>query len=59
MYFKREAFVETQDLDMFHSFEWFGSGHAAYREIIISNHFARLILEKGWKGVRMKVIELV
>jgi len=59
MYFKREAFVETQDLDMFHSFEWFGSGHAAYREIIISNHFARLILEKGWKGVRMKVIEFV
>ena len=59
MYFDREAFARVEGLDIFHSFEWFGSGHAAYREIIISNRFARLILEKKWKGVRMKVIELV
>ncbi len=59
MYLQREAFKGKEGVDILHSYEWFGSGHAAYREIIISNRFARLILEKGWKGVRMKVIEVV
>jgi len=59
MYLRREAFEGKEGVDILHSYEWFGSGHAAYREIIISNCFARLILEKGWKGVRLKVIEVV
>ena len=59
MYLRREVFEGKEGVDILHSYEWFGSGHAAYREIIISNRFARLILEKGWKGVRLKVIEVV
>jgi len=47
------------DVDIMLSYEWFGSGHAAYREFVASNKLARLIIEKGWKGVSMKVIELI
>jgi len=59
MYFKREAFAESEGIDILHSYEWFGSGHAAYREFLISNKFARFILERGWKGMRLKVVELI
>ena len=47
------------DTDAVQSYEWFGSGRGAYREIFISNRFARLILEQGWRGVRLKPVELV
>ena len=57
MYLQRTALVP--EADILHSHEWFGSGHAAYREILISNRFAQLILDKGWQGVRLKVVELV
>ncbi len=58
MYLKRSAF--NSNIDIIHSYEWFGGGSAAaYREILISNRFARLILANKWKGVRMKVVELV
>jgi hypothetical protein len=46
-------------LDIIQTYEWFGSGHAAYREILVSNRFANLILDRGWKGVSLKVVELV
>lgn len=59
MYFRQGAFEGKEGIDILLSYEWFGSGRAAYREIIISNRLARLILEKSWKGVRMKVIEVV
>ena len=40
--------------------EWFGSGaRLGYREILISNRFARLILERGWRGVALKPVTLV
>jgi len=57
LYFQRQAVVPGVDIML--SYEWFGDGHAAYREIIISNRLARLILEKKWKGVKLKVVELV
>jgi hypothetical protein len=57
MYVKRDALVS--DLDIMQSHEWFGSGHSAYREILVSNKFARLIHDKGWKGVALKVVELI
>lgn len=57
MYLKREAIVPG--VDFLESHEWFGDGHAAYREILVSNKVARLILEKGWQGVALKVVELV
>ncbi len=48
-----------QSVDILKSSEWFGSGHAAYQEIFISNKLARLIIENGWSGVRMKSVNLV
>jgi hypothetical protein len=45
-------------IDIMESTEWFGSGHSAYREIIISNKLAKIILVNNWKGVRMKAIYL-
>lgn len=41
------------------SAEWFGDGHAAYREILVSNRVARLILAKKWQGVKLKPVQIV
>ena len=46
------------DTDVVQTSEWFGSGHAAYREVLISNRFARLVLEEGWRGVALKPVRL-
>lgn len=57
MYVRREAIPEGVDFVRTH--EWFGArSKAAYREILVSNRVARLVLEKGWKGVRFKVVVL-
>jgi hypothetical protein len=58
MRYRREA-VDPK-LDMAATHEWFGAGgKSAYREVLISNRLARLIMEKGWQGIHMKVVELV
>jgi hypothetical protein len=57
MYLKRDALVP--DVDVMQTYEWFGSGHSAYREILVSNRLARIILDEGWKGVALKVVELI
>jgi hypothetical protein len=57
MYLKRDALVS--DVDIMQTHEWFGSGHAAYREILVSNKLVKLIIDKDWKGVALKVVELV
>lgn len=44
-------------LDFMLSREWFGDGQTAYREILISNRMARLILENEWQGVKLKPIK--
>lgn len=57
MYLKRDALLT--DVDIIQSYEWFGSGHAAYREILVSNRIARLVLDRSWRGVALKVVEVV
>ena len=57
MYLKREALLP--DTDFMLTYEWFGFGLLAWREMLVSNRAAKLILDKGWKGVRFKVVELV
>ncbi len=57
MYIKREALLPETDFMLTN--EWFGHGLLAWREILISNRIANFILDKGWKGVRFKVVEVV
>jgi hypothetical protein len=57
MYLKREALLPDTDFMLTH--EWFGHGLLAWREMLVSNRVASLILNKGWGGVRFKVVELV
>jgi hypothetical protein len=57
MYLKREALLPDTDFVLTH--EWFGHGLLAWREMLVSNRVANLILAKGWSGVRFKVVELV
>ncbi len=57
MYLHREA-VQS-DTDFMLTNEWFGFGYISWREILVSNRVATLILDKGWQGVRFKVVELV
>lgn len=57
MIIKRDAI--PSDVDLFQTDEWFGSMHSAYREIIISNKLANLIIDNNWKGVSLKPIETI
>jgi hypothetical protein len=58
MQLKREALPTGTDIVESH--EWFGSeGWYAYKEILVSNRVAGVILDNGWQGVNLKVVELV
>lgn len=57
MNIRRESLPANTDFMLTH--EWFGHGYLAWREILVSNRVARFILDKGWKGVRFKVVDLV
>jgi len=58
MHLRRESLRPDTDIQL--TAEWFGSGgHAGFREILISNALARLILENEWHGVALKPVELV
>lgn len=57
MYLKREALLP--DVDFMLTYEWFGHGLLAWREMLVSNRVASFILAKGWSGVRFKVVEMV
>jgi hypothetical protein len=57
MTIKKDSIPDNSDFVLSH--EWFGSGLIAFRELFVSNRIARLILEKGWLGVRFKVVELI
>jgi len=57
MYLDRGALLPDTDFMLTH--EWFGHGLLAWREILVSNRVASLILDKGWGGVRFKVVEVV
>jgi hypothetical protein len=58
MRYRRDAI--PQNVDIMETAEWFGAGsRKAYKEVLISNRMTRLILDAGWKGIMMKVVELV
>jgi hypothetical protein len=57
MHLERDALHFDTDAQL--TYEWFGSGgHTGFREILISNRLARLILEQRWRGVALKPIEI-
>jgi hypothetical protein len=56
-YLERDALLP--DVDLVQTYEWFGDGHSAHREILASNKLARLVIDKGWRGVTFKVVELI
>lgn len=47
------------DVDFQMTNEWFGSGRAARREILISRRVVELILEKKWKGADLSPVQIV
>jgi|WetSurMetagenome_2_1015567.scaffolds.fasta_scaffold206371_2 hypothetical protein len=57
MRLKKEAI--NPNVDFILTNEWFGSGYIAYREILVSNRVANLFLDKGYLGVRFKVVEII
>jgi len=58
MRFRRDAL--PRDVDFVQTWEWFGAGsRSGHREILISQRVARLIVEQGWRGVRLKPLGLV
>lgn len=57
MKLRREALLPDTDFMLTH--EWFGHGLLAWREMIVSNRFAQLVLDNNWEGIRFKVVELV
>jgi hypothetical protein len=57
MYLKREVLLPDTDFMLTH--EWFGHGLLAWREMLVSKRVANFVLDKGWGGVRFKVVELV
>ena len=57
MNFQRSAL--SPNIDTIQTYEWFGHGHNAFREILVSNRLAKVILKNDWQGVRLKLVELV
>jgi hypothetical protein len=47
------------DVDFQMTNEWFGSGRAARREILVSRRVVQLILTKKWKGAQLSPIQTV
>lgn len=47
------------DVDFQMTNEWFGSGRAARREILVSRPVVQLILEKKWKGAELSPVQTV
>jgi hypothetical protein len=57
MHIQKEALNNNIDAQV--TDEWFGSGtFTGHREILISNRFAKLIIDNKWKGVSLKPILL-
>jgi hypothetical protein len=58
MHLKRESLIK--DIDFQQTSEWFGSGrYGGFREIIISNRVAKLIIDNKWLGVSLKPTILI
>ena len=57
MHLRKDSLLPDTDIQL--TSEWFGSGRSGFREILISNRLAQLILENKWRGVSLKPIELI
>ena len=55
--FARSAFVGAPDVVKSH--EWFGSGGAAFRLVIVSQKFRQAVVAGKWRGVSFEPIELI
>lgn len=58
-YMRLEQKAVASEVDFIQTYEWFGSGGAAFREILVSNRVARLFLDNDWRGVALKPVEIV
>jgi hypothetical protein len=47
------------DVDFQLTYEWFGSGTKAYREVLVSHKVARMIIRNGWKGVKLYPVKVI
>lgn len=54
--FRAEAFIAAPDVVK--SSEWFGSGGSASRAVIVSERFATLVEEHGWRGLSLEQVNL-
>lgn len=57
MKLSKEALLPDTDFMLTH--EWFGYGLLAWREMIVSNRVAQLVLDNNWGGIRFKVVEVM
>lgn len=58
MHIARAAIRSDVDFQLTH--EWFGSGgRSGFREFLVSQRVAQLILAEGWRGVALKPVKLV
>lgn len=58
MQLERASLHRNTDIQL--TYEWFGSGaHGGFREILASNRLARLILDRGWRGLTLKPVKLI
>jgi hypothetical protein len=57
VHYSHGAFARAPDIVL--SAEWYGSGGAAYQQVIVSNRVAQLVLAHKWKGLELEPIELV
>lgn len=48
-----------EGIDIIATHEWFGDGAMAFREILVSQRVAKLAIKQKWKGIRLKVAEMV
>ncbi len=55
--FKRQTFENAPDLVK--SREWFGSGTAAHRLVLVSKRFRDLFVSKKWRGLEFEPVQLV
>lgn len=56
MQYRRDAL--PRELDFARSHEWFGSGGVAFQEMFVSNRVARIVIDRGWRGVLLDPLEL-
>lgn len=55
--FARQAFEGAPDVVK--TTDWFGSGASAFRFVVVSQRFRRLVLMSKWRGVGFEPVELV